>query len=201
MKLTKITQQQKQPGRYSLYIDGNYSFSLSEAALLESGLASGQTITEAQLADFKKLSDEDKLYNRVLRYVAMRPRSVWEVEFYLRRKDAAPALIKQMTDKLLALDLLDDTRFTRQFVHDRRLLRSASLRKIRLELQKKHIAADIIEAVLRQDDTDERAMLRAVVAKKRQQSKYQDDLKLMQYLARQGFSYGDIKDALNESKQ
>jgi SOS response regulatory protein OraA/RecX len=37
------------------------------------------------------------------------------------------------------------------------------------------------------------------IVRKRQQSKYHDDeLKLMQYLARQGFGYGEIKSALSE---
>jgi regulatory protein len=97
----------------------------------------------------------------------------------------------------MRLDLLNDRRFAEQFARDRRLLRSASTRKIKLELQKKHIANDIIEEVLAEDETDERSMLREIIAKKRRQAKYRDDqLKLMQYLARQGFNYGDIKAAL-----
>jgi regulatory protein len=35
-----------------------------------------------------------------------------------------------------------------------------------------------------------------IIAKKR--SRYPDDKKLMQYLARQGFSYDDIKKALDQ---
>jgi SOS response regulatory protein OraA/RecX len=56
--------------------------------------------------------------------------------------------------------------------------------------------------VLAGDETDERSLLRELVAKIRQLTKYKnDDLKLMQYLARQGFSYSDIKDALNEAEE
>jgi regulatory protein len=197
MKITKIAQQQKQRDRYSIFVDEKYAFSLSEAALLESKLSSGQELTNEKLAEYKKLSEEDKLYNRALRYVAMRPRSVWEIEFYLKRKDSPAPPIEQITNKLMRLDLLNDRRFAEQFARDRRLLRSASTRKIKLELQKKHIANDIIEEVLAEDETDERSMLREIIAKKRRQAKYRDDqLKLMQYLARQGFNYGDIKAAL-----
>jgi SOS response regulatory protein OraA/RecX len=38
--------------------------------------------------------------------------------------------------------------------------------------------------------------LKSTIEKKRRQSKYSDDLKLMQYLARQGYNYDDIKTAL-----
>ncbi|MGH7240846.1 MAG: RecX family transcriptional regulator [Candidatus Saccharimonadales bacterium] len=199
MKITKIVQQQKQQHRYSVFVEGKYSFSLSESALLESRLNSGQEVTTEQITEYKQLSADDKLYGRALNYVALRPRSIWEVEFYLRRKEAPPPLIEQITNKLQRLGLLDDQKFAESFVHNRRLLRSSSTRKLQLELRKKHIASDIIEQVLAADETDTDAMLKVLVAKKRQQSKYRDDdLKLMQYLARQGFGYGDIKQALEE---
>lgn len=35
-----------------------------------------------------------------------------------------------------------------------------------------------------------------MITRKRRQIKYQDNDKLMQYLARQGYGYGDIKTAL-----
>ncbi len=198
MKITKIVQQVKKHDRYSVFVDEKYSFSLSESALLESKLHSGQELMREQVEEYKKLSSDDKLYNRALNYVALRSRSVWEVEFYLKRKDCPAPLTEQITNKLLRLGLLDDKKFAESFVRDRRLLRSASTRKLQLELRKKHIASDIIEQVLGDDETDEQTMLRDLIIKKRQQTKYKaDNLKLMQYLARQGFSYGDIKDALH----
>lgn len=200
MKITKITQQVKRTNRYSIYVDDKYAFSLSESALLESGLASGQELTGGQIESYKQLSADDKLYNRALNYVALRPRSVWEVEFYLQRKDSPAPLTKQITNKLKHFGLLDDKKFAEAFVRDRRLLRSSSVRKITNELRKKHIAADVIEQVMAEDETDEGDLLRALVAKKRQQTKYKnDDLKLMQYLARQGFNYTDIREALRAS--
>lgn len=202
MKVTKIAAQQKRAGRYSIYVDGAYAFSLSEGALLESGIVSGQELTSEEATVFKQLSQEDKLYSRALNYVALRPRSVWEVEQYLKRKDSPAPLIEQITNKLKKLGLLNDAAFAESFVRDRRLLRSASTRKIKLELQKKHVASEAIEHAVGADETDELALLRAVIEKKRQQTKYrEDELRLMQYLARQGFAYGDIKTALSSTQE
>ncbi len=53
-----------------------------------------------------------------------------------------------------------------------------------------------IKAALEADETDEFDVLLQEVEKKRRQSRYSDDLKLMQYLARQGYRYDDIKRAL-----
>lgn len=199
MQITKIVQQQKQRDRYSIFVDDKYSFSLSETALLDSKLTSGQELTRQQVAEYKQKSADDKLYTRTLRWVALRPRSVWEAQDYLRRHNCPAPLSEQITNKLVDIGLLDDQKFAEVFVRDRRLLRSASVRKITLELRKKHVPDEVIEQATMRDETDELALLRQLVVKKRQQTKYRDDnLKLMQYLARQGFSYADIKQVLEE---
>jgi regulatory protein len=197
MKITSIKQQAKRADRYSIFVDDKYAFSLSESALLDSKLAGGQELTKEQVREYKKLSSEDKLYNQALRYVAMRPRSRWEIEFYLEyKKQAPPALVELILNKLSIIGLIDDFKIAQAFVNDRRLLRPTSRRKMSAELKKKRIAEEVIEAALGSDQTDEQTALQEVIASKRRQTKYQDDLKLMQYLARQGFGYDDIKRAL-----
>jgi len=200
-KITKITQQVKRADRYSVFVDDKYSFSLSESALLESKIHSGQELTKEEIGKYKKLSADDKLYNRTLRYVAMRPRSQWEIETYLQRKDASSALSEQIVNKLTNIGLIDDSKLARAFVADRRLLRPTSRRKLITELRKKHLANDVIEQAVGTEKDDEHTALAEVIAKKRKQAKYQDDLKLMQYLARQGFNYDDIKHALSAEKE
>ncbi|MNT65168.1 recombination regulator RecX [compost metagenome] len=54
----------------------------------------------------------------------------------------------------------------------------------------------IIEQFLSETDRSDTNELLKVIAKKR--ARYPDKQKLMQYLARQGFSYDDISAALNE---
>jgi regulatory protein len=198
MRITAIKQQVKQQGRYSIFVEGKYSFSLSESALLESKIASGQELSVQQVKDFKKLSGDDKLYNQALRYAAMRPRSIWEMETYLQRKGSDPLLSPTILSKLSNIKLLDDKAFAHSWIASRRLLKSTSRRRLSQELHQKHVTDEIIEQALAEDDTDELAVLRALVERKRKQSKYQEDLKLMQYLARQGYSYGDIKSVLDD---
>jgi regulatory protein len=127
----------------------------------------------------------------------IRPRSRWEMESYLQRKKAAPALVELILNKLSNLNMLNDLEFARSWVANRRLLRPTSKRKLQQELRAKRVPDEVITEVLDEDETDESDVLKDLVAKKRQQTRYKDDdLKLMQYLARQGFNYGDIKSAL-----
>ena len=200
MKVTAIRQQVKRAGRYSIYVDGEYSFSLSEGALLDSKINVGQELTDKEVSEYKQLSADDKTYNQTLRYIAMRPRTKWEIEQYLLKKNASPPLVETILNKLSIVGLIDDKKYAQAFVNDRRLLRPASRRKLVNDLRKKHVPANVIEEVVGNETEDEHAALRHIIEKKRQQGKYQDDLKLMQYLARQGFNYGDIKDAMNDDQ-
>lgn len=199
MKITRIAQQEKQKERYSVFVDGKYAFSLSESALLESKLVVGQELQPDELKLWKQESADDKVASSALRYAAMRLRSHWEMKQYLRRKGASPALTEKILNKLSKIRLLDDEKFAAAWLANRRLLRPTSKRKLQQELRTKHVADEVINRTLSDDEAvDERTILRELIAKKRNLPKYKaDPLKLMQYLARQGFSYGDIKSALN----
>lgn len=196
MKITKISQQLRQQDRYSVFVDDKYAFSLSEQALLESKITSGIELDAEQLASFKQLSADDKLYARALRYVAMRPRTTWEVEIYLQRKGASSEFINQTIKKLHRIGLLDDQAYAHSFVRDRQALRPTSKRKLLLELKQKHVAPEFVTAAIEEAEFNEQDSLQALITKKRRQTKYADDTKLMQYLARQGYSYSDITSAL-----
>lgn len=199
MKITSIKQQVKNKDRYSIFVDENYAFSLSESALIESGIVSGQELTSKELGEYKKLSADDKLRAKVLRYAAMRSRTKWEIEFYLQKNQASPALSEHILNMLSKLGLINDLEYARTFIRDRNLLRPTSKRKLYAELRKKRIDDKVVNHALEEiEETDDRTAIKAVIEKKRRQSKYQDNLKLSQYLARQGFRYDDIKDVLRE---
>ena len=201
MKITAIKSQVKRAGRYSIFVDDKFCFGLSADALIDSKITVGLEISPEQVTEFKKLSDDDKIYNQVLNYLAIRPRSEWEIKTYLTRKGASPTLLDSILSKLSNIDLINDNKFAEAFVRDRRLLRSSSRRKLILELRKKRVPDSAIQAAVGNEPEVETAALRDMINKKRKQSRYQDDLKLMQYLARQGFGYGDIKDALQNQEE
>lgn len=194
--VTAITVQLKDKDRYSIFVDGKYSFSLSQMSLLETNLKLGQEMSQVELKRLKQLSDDDKLYAQALRLVANRPKTKWEVEFYLNRKGASPALTKRILNKLSNIDLVNDSAYAKRYVGNRQDFRPASRRKILSELHKKHVPEEDIKTAMADYGGDDRA-LHHVIEVKRRQTKYQNKQKLMQYLARQGFSYEDIKSALD----
>ncbi|GIW60793.1 MAG: hypothetical protein KatS3mg087_1859 [Patescibacteria group bacterium] len=196
MKITDIKQQVKRQDRYSIYIDEKYSFSLSEHEVLRQGLRIGQDFDAKEFEKIKDAALEDKAYMRSLDLLARRPRSFWELNLYLKKKGYKNNTIKKIINKLSDRGLLDDKKFAESWVQSRRTLKSVSKRRLLQELQQKHISSDIISEVLEADDTDERMVLKKLIEKKRMQIRYEDTDKLTAYLIRQGFSYHDIKQAL-----
>lgn len=196
MKITAIKQQVKIKDRYSIFVDEKYAFSLSESALLEAKIASGQELDRQQLKEFKQLSLDDKAFGNALRYVLMRMRSEWEMQDYFRRKKIEEPVAEKIMAKFRRLELLDDTAFARSWVANRRILKPTSRRKLAQELQQKRISKSVIDEVLAEDKeaTDEQDVLRQLIARK--QARYPDRMKLMQYLTRQGYSYQDVRSAL-----
>lgn len=196
LKVTDIKQQVKRQDRYSIFVDGKYSFSLSENELMKSGIRLNREYTTTELEQLKQTAVLDKAYMRSLDMLSRRARSVWELRDYLRRKDYEPEIIDQIITRLKKSQYIDDYNFAKAWVDNRRLLKATSKRKLSQELKQKRVEQSVIDRVLAEDDTDELAVIRELIAKKRTQSRYQDDQKLIAYLLRQGFSYSDVKEAM-----
>ncbi len=196
MQITGIKQQQKRSDRYSIYIDESYVCSFRESELLKLGLRVGQELNAAELNALKENAVLDKAYDRALNLIARRPRSEWELREYLKRKDNEPEVIEHTIMRLHERGFVDDADFARRWIANRRLLKPTSKRRLVAELKQKRITEEIIDQVLQEDEADEREVLRELVARKSR--RYPDKIKFMQYLARQGYNYDDIKSVLEE---
>ena len=197
MKITGIKPQVKRPGRYSIFVDDKFVFGLSELGLIDSGLKIGQELSKTEIEHLKGEAKTDKAYNQVLNLLARRARSLWEIEQYLKRKDYEEEIIKIILNKLSDRGLVDDLAFAKAWVDNRRLLKSTSKRRLKLELRQKRLPTDIIDQVLSEDETSDQTVLRELVARKKE--RYPDKLKFMRYLAAQGYNYDDIKSVLEET--
>jgi regulatory protein len=197
-KVTDIKQQQKRKERYSIYFDGKYLLSLSQNELMKSGIRVGAEYQSEQLEELKQTAVLDKAYMRSLDYLARRSRSRWEMADYLKRKDYGSPTVDIILNKLSDMQYLDDEKFARSWLDNRRLLKPTSLRRLKQELQQKRVPAEIISKVLEGQEDAEQQALQEQITKKLRLSRFQDREKLIAYLMRQGFRYDDIKSALSQ---
>ncbi len=200
MTITAIKAQVKKSDRVSVFIDGIYSVSLTQSQLLDEKLFVGLEIDDTRLATLKKASDFGKLYERIMHFIMIRPRSRRELELYCQRKNYTAEDCAKIIEKLLRLGYVNDARFAKAWVESRRLTKPMSIRALRAELRQKGISDDDITAALDASDYNEAIMLRKLIGKKQRLTRYKDHQKLLQYLAHQGFSYDAIQSALQKEK-
>jgi len=198
MEITDIRPSKSNSSRLAIYVDKKYSFSLNQQSILDTKIYKGEEIDNKRLDELKQIAELDKLYFLSLSYTSSRLKSNWQVSTYLKNKGASPALIDVILNKLSKLGLVDDYKFTSSYIMDRQRLRPTSLTKLKYDLMSKHIDKDVINKAIEDLEVLNESSLKEIISKKRRQLKYQDDQKLMQYLIRQGYNYGEVKEALNK---
>lgn len=209
MRITSIELQAKNKDRVNIHVDGTYRFSLDVFQIGELGVKVGREYSEAELIEIERESQFGKLYSRALVWALTRPHSERETRDYLyrtsrpkRRKngeltEGIPADIgERVLERLKEKGYVDDVRFTRFWIENRNLTKGVSRRKLSAELASKGISSELANDVLGLSGRSEADELRKVIAKKA--GRYDDEQKLIAYLARQGFAYDDIKRALVE---
>jgi len=87
-------------------------------------------------------------FDKVLKFLSFRARSEFEINEYMLRKGWGEETRKKISDKLKALQLLDDEAFARQWVESRTRGRPEGSALIKIELRRKGIDKEIIEKVL-----------------------------------------------------
>ena len=209
MKITSITSQVRDKNRVNISVDGKYRFSLDAYQLIDLGIRIGREYDESELLALEQESQFGKAYGRALEYCLMRPHSSREMKNYLYRKthptrnktgELKPGLASDITervfDRLLEKGYINDEKFAHYWVENRSLSKGASRKKIILELRTKGISTSIIDQELSQTERNDNDEMRKIIIKKR--SHYPDNQKFMAYLARLGFNYDDIKQALSD---
>lgn len=224
MKITALTAQAKNRDRVNVMVDGVYRFSLDVFQVADLGIRVGKEYSEQELNELEEESQFGKLYARTLEYTMIRPHSAREVRDYLWRKTLPKKVLKhnstksihqgtslmyevpgvskaiaaRVFERLCEKGYVDDEKFARYWVENRNQLKGTSRRKLQAELRAKGVEAGIIDAALANTDRSDESELAKIIAKKR--ARYPDKQKFMQHLARQGFSYDDVKSALDEAQ-
>lgn len=143
---------------------------------------------------------EEKLYQAALRYLAVRPRSVMEMNRYLAGKAPDKTMIRRIIERMNRYQYLDDKTFARIFVENRKRHNPKSRFALTHELKHKGISTQIIDDIL--DTYDDAAMaLRALKAKFRQWHHLDPEdqrKKAINYLRYRGFDYEAVQFALDQ---
>jgi regulatory protein len=192
-KITAIKVQKRNPNRVNIYLDGEFSFGL--ARIIAAWLNIGQELDEEKIATLREEDQQEVAYQQALNLIGFRLRTKSEVEAYLRENGSSEELIATIIERLSHSGLVDDRRFAQAWIENRSEFRPRSRRALAYELRRKGVSADVIEQSLEESSPDEELAYQAALKQSRRFRELEWPefrRKLVDFLARRGFSYSTI---------
>lgn len=192
--ITEIKQTKK--GRYALFCDGEFLFSVDEQTFTDHHLVHDMTLTEQQLSALRADSDEQKALRKALDFLALRDHASAELKIKLMRTfDEQTA--RRVVERVRDIGYLDDADFAKRYAQELIERRGASLREAQNKLWQKGIDRETIQETLAGYEGDETAQIKALIQKKyRAKMQGGNTQAVFAALARRGFSSRDIRAAL-----
>lgn len=183
------------------------SLSLSQYESLKDQLKIGATLEAELEVELRALQTKFKIGARLENYLSLRPHSLKEIQDYLHYKlKLTTESVKEYLQELEDLGFIDDFSFANWYVEGKIAGNKAKQMKIKAELIKKGITAEIIQAVFAEINFEESSVteiqtLSEKLEKRIRQSKpelraNQIRFLLTQKLAQRGYSLMQIQKAL-----
>jgi len=211
LRITKIDNQKKRPGRKNVYVDGKFFAGVSTETLMRLALRTGDEVGPDQVAILKKTEEIFSAKNAALRFLGPRPRTVSEIRNKLREKEFGDEEINRTIADLTEAGLLNDTEFARSFIRNALAIRPVGAlvlkRKLLLLGIDKPTVDEAVNQLLEPGNEEETALKAARRFLKTATGHHQavDKRKLRQkltgFLGRRGYAWGTIEPVIKKVLQ
>ena len=196
-KITALTLQKKNRQRINVFLDGEFAFGLDR--LVAGWLQTGQEISDERISELKTADAREVAFQSALHLLKFRPRTESEIRSRLLKKSISPDDVEVVVERLKRNEMLDDRRFTIEWIENRSELKPRSRRALEFELRQHGVDQEIIQESLAEVEDEPLAYQAA----SRRVRKYQNlewsefRIKLARYLNQRGFQYDTIRDVTN----
>jgi regulatory protein len=196
---------QKNKKRVNVYLDGKFGFGLDLETFVKLRLRVEQELSDEETEKIVKKSEFQSVYDKMLRFASLRPRSEKEYNSWLRKHKVHKSLHNELFNRLKRLDFVNDKRFAAWWIEQRQQFRPKSKRILNQELRVKGINKEIIDEVLKEEEIDEISAAKRVLTKKKYMWKkyqgFEKRVKMSNFLARKGYSWDTIRKVVGEFDQ
>jgi regulatory protein len=207
MQISKIEQQKRRQDRYSVFLDGQYAFSLSDENLVKLRLKEGMEVDPDALKGILAEEEKRQAMDYAWQLIGIRNRSTKELEERLLKKEYTPQTATGVIARLTELGYLNDAKFATDWA-SYLSQKGKGPELVRLELRKKGIRSEIVNEVLgtlKASPEDEEERVKALAEQK---MKHMKDLpadvvarRLTGFLARRGYSLDTVKKVIRELRK
>ena len=197
--ITNLEIQKKNANRVNVYLDHEFAFGISR--FVGTRLKQGEKLDEFSIIQLLEKDTREKAFQKALKFLNYRPRSVHEVKQKMEELGFGESVIDAVVNELLTKNYLNDREFAENWISSRVQSKPRSQKMIRYELLKKLIPEDIIEEALEAAPNNyelalclgEKYLRRFAHIKEKEFIK-----KMTGVLARRAFSFSEIKTVLKE---
>ncbi len=201
MKITSAEKNKKYKDRLSVFVDGKFSFTISEEDYISMNLYEDRELTEETIDYVKNTLNYREAKSKAIRYLSMKMRTEKEVRDKLGEEGYDDDCIQKAVNELKAIGYINNQLYAQKYVYDRSKLKPISKKLMKKELTYRGISTEIADEVLNDWKVEDSAVAESLL--KRKFGKY--DLadkkvlkKAMMFLMHRGFSGDTIREALRD---
>ncbi len=196
--ITDIRPQVNSVSRFSVFIDGEFAFGISDFDLYNLRLSKGDEISEEKMAEIESIIDIDKCKNYAIDLVARKMYTEKEIRDKMKLKGFSYTAIDNVTDILKEYGYINDEAYAK--IYCEHYMKKYGIKKLAFELKNKGVSADVIEnavAGVENSDTLEELIKKRIAGKELDVKEYS---KTVRYFLSKGFEYEQIASVLNKMR-
>ena len=195
MEITAITPQKHDAARCNIEVDGRFFCGMQLLTVMEHRLKVGSIVTEEELSALQLAGEKQTALDKALTHISASMKTERDVRDFLRRKGYLQDVADYVVEKMKGYGFLDDTAYAKSYAESAGKRKGSRL--IRMELRKKGVADESIDAALGEiaDETDAAA---AVLKKYLRSKQLSPEVvrKAYAHLLSKGFDYDTARAAL-----
>lgn len=201
MEITSAEKSKKNKGRISIYIDGKFSFTISEEDYISMNLYDNPVLTEDTIDYIKNTLNFREAKSLAVRYLSIKLRTQKEIRTKLQDAEYGSDCTEKVIDELKAIGYINDKLYAQKYVFDRSKLKPLSKKLMKHELQTRGISEEVADEVLDDWKVEDIAVAESLL--KRKFGKYDlTDEKILKkasmFLLHRGFSHDTIREAIQD---
>jgi regulatory protein len=157
-----------------------------------------------EILEYQQLKDESERYNcmdKALSYLAIKDRSKFEIEKYLKKKDFSHNIIKEVVSQIVDLGYINDYDYAVKYAKELKRKKSVGVNIIKNKLYSKGIGKDKIKKALNDSGAYETDIEQIFNLAMKKYNSYKDkknyQSRLYFFLNQRGFEKDTIEQVLN----
>ena len=198
--ITSIAVQKNDSTRCNLELDGQFYCGLKIETAVQNGLKKGMLVSEEFLHGIRIESEKKEAFDRALKHISASAKSEREIRTFLAGKGYLDEVIDDVVERMKRYGFLDDESYAKARAES--LAKRKGSRLIAMDLRKRGISDETIEATLSQLDPEASETAMDTVLEKYLRGKPRDlatRRKAYAYLISRGFEYDAVRAALGRA--